>query len=224
MAGLILRSDAKQARTDGRIQGAGVSRTAAWCSHRGDASGLIALGRREVVLDRHTTTHRTHRHGVSCRAGKLPGLRESVHRCVVFLVLSTRGVRCFARAVARARSFPGHPPHVRVVDQLAGPLRGSALVLWTYRAQYGRAPTDVNDTPQAGTMLTSLGARTITRRTSRPASARWVASLANASRSSSSSAMSGATSRRSRSLPATCTMQVTDSATSNFSSATGNGS
>ena len=60
------------------------------------------------------------------------------------------------------------------------------------------------------TMLTSLGARTMTRRGAAPASASTTAGEARARASASSSAMSGATSMRSRTLPLTWTTMVTD--------------
>src|SRR5690606_33594226 len=75
----------------------------------------------------------------------------------------------------------------------------------------------------SGTMLTSLGARTMTLRTPAPPRARCAPSEASARRSSSSSAMSGDTSRRARTLPFTCTTAVTVSATRCCGSASGNG-
>src|ERR1700691_5375797 len=70
-------------------------------------------------------------------------------------------------------------------------------------------------------MLTSFGARTITVRTSRPASARLAPGAASASPRSSSSPIPGGPSRRSRTLPPTWTTHVTRSWTSSAGSAVG---
>jgi hypothetical protein len=60
-------------------------------------------------------------------------------------------------------------------------------------------------------MLTSFGGRTITRWTVSPSSARFAPEAASACSRSSSSVIDGGTSSRSRTLPFTCTTQVTDS-------------
>src|ERR687886_441396 len=70
-------------------------------------------------------------------------------------------------------------------------------------------------------MLTSLGGRTTTVRTARPSRARTTAGSDVASSRSSSSPIDGGTSRRARTLPATCTTHVTVSSTSRVGSATG---
>nr|BFE81944.1 hypothetical protein GCM10020093_045450 [Planobispora longispora] len=71
-----------------------------------------------------------------------------------------------------------------------------------------------------GTMLTSFGARTMTLRGS-PDRKPWTFSEASARAFRSASEMSGETSSRSRTFPATCTTQVTASSTSRAGSATG---
>src|SRR5699024_3406317 len=77
--------------------------------------------------------------------------------------------------------------------------------------------------PQAsGTILTSFGARTMTLRTPAPPRALTAFGDCRASSSRASSEMSGATSRRARTLPLTWTTQVTVSATRWSVSASGN--
>src|SRR6185436_10999195 len=73
----------------------------------------------------------------------------------------------------------------------------------------------------SATMLTRFGARTMTLRTTLSASAALILSLASARDCRSSSLMSAATSRRSRTLPWTWTTQVTVSSTSSAGSAFG---
>jgi hypothetical protein len=70
--------------------------------------------------------------------------------------------------------------------------------------------TSFEPTCYRATILTSLGARMITLTTSRPPSARTTDSSARARDRNSSSPISGGTCSRPRTLPCTCTTQVTD--------------
>src|SRR5450830_109628 len=83
------------------------------------------------------------------------------------------------------------------------------------------ARTAISGPAQLGTTLTSRGARTMTVRTPPPARARRTPGVASARSRSSSSPIDGATSSRSRTLPATWTMHVTVSSTSSAGSTVG---
>ena len=112
--------------------------------------------------------------------------------------------------------------HVLLNDQadgdidLDGPHRGDGPPRIGGRCRRGQASRR-----STGTMLTNLGARTMTFATSRPAKARTTPSSARASERSSASPMVGGTCRRARTLPCTWTTQVTASVTSRAGSTAG---